>query len=88
MAHLQEESPHGKLIKLAFIGERTEQPVLAELIRKFPIDVNIVQGNISTTRDGAYGTLVLQLVGDVAVIEEAIAFLDANEVKTEVLIHD
>ncbi len=88
MAHLMEGAPHGKLIKLAFIGERTEQPVLAELIRKFPIDVNIVQGNISTTRDGAYGTLVLQLVGDVAVIAEAMAFLDANEVKTEVLTHD
>lgn len=88
VAHLQQETPLGKLVKLAFIGERTEQPVLAELIRKFPVDVNIVQGNISTTRDGAYGTLVLQLVGDVAVIDEAIAYLHANEVKTEVLAND
>lgn len=88
MAHLQEETPQGKLIKLAFIGERAEQPVLAELIRQFSLEVNIVQGNISTTRDGAYGTLVLQLVGDVAIIEEAIDFLHAHEVKTEVLLND
>lgn len=88
IAHLQQEMPEGKLVKLTFIGERTEQPVLAEVIRKFDIDVNIVQGNISAMRDGAYGTLMLQLIGNPAIIEEAIAYLHANEVKTEVLSDD
>lgn len=88
LEHLQKESPQGKLVKLTFIGERTEQPVLAQLIRKFAIEVNIVQGNISTMREGAYGTLILQLVGDKPLIDEAIAYLHANEVKTEVLAND
>ncbi len=85
--HLQEDT-NGKLVKLTFIGERTEQPVLAELIRKFEIDVNIVQGNISALHDGAYGTLMLQLIGNPAIIDEAISYLHANEVKTEVLTND
>jgi D-methionine transport system ATP-binding protein len=85
MAHIKKELSTGTLIKLVFVGERTEQPVLAGLIRKFNIDVNIVQGNISHTHGGAYGTLILQLLGDSAIIEEAIHYLHENDVKTEVI---
>jgi len=88
MAHIRKEFSAGTIIKLVFVGERTEQPVLAGLIRKFNIDVNIVQGNISHTHGGAYGTLILQLLGDSAIIEEAIHYLHENDVKTEVIGND
>lgn len=88
IAHIKEEYPTGTLIKLIFVGERTEQPVLASLIRKFNIDVNIVQGNISHTRGGAYGSLILQLVGDKSTIDEAINYLHDKDVQTEVIGND
>lgn len=88
MKHIKEEFPAGKLIKLVFVGDRTEQPVLAALIRKFDVEVNIVQGNISHTKGGAYGTLILQLVGGDAVIDEAIRYLHEQDVRTEVIGHD
>lgn len=88
MAHIKAEFPSGTLIKLVFVGERTEQPVLASLIRKFTVDVNIVQGNISHTHGGAYGTLILQLLGDSRIIEEAIQYLNENDVQTEVIGND
>lgn len=86
--HIKEEFPTGKLVRLAFVGERTEQPVLASLIRKFNIDVNIVQGNISHTQAGAYGSLILQLVGEDDLIAEAIDYLHKHDVQTEVIGHD
>ena len=86
--HIKGEYPTGTLIKLIFVGERTEQPVLASLIRKFDIEVNIVQGNIAHTHGGAYGTLLLQLVGDGKLISEAIDYLHAEDVKTEVIDND
>ncbi len=88
MQHIKEEFPLGTLIKLIFVGERTEQPVLASLIRQFAVDVNIVQGNISHTHGGAYGTLILQLLGDATIIEEAIHYLNENDVRTEVIGND
>lgn len=88
LSHMKEEIPTGELIKLVFVGERTEQPVLASLIRKFPIEVNIVQGNISTTRGGAYGTLILQFVGEKKIIAEAIHYLHEQGVQTEVISND
>ncbi|KAA0944191.1 methionine ABC transporter ATP-binding protein [Sporosarcina sp. ANT_H38] len=88
MQHIKEEYPSGTLIKLVFVGERTEQPVLASLIRKFNVDVNIVQGNISHMHGGAYGSLILQLVGDVEVIDDAIGYLNEQDVRTEVIGND
>lgn len=88
MTHIKEEYQSGTLIKLVFVGERTEQPVLASLIRKFALDVNIVQGYISHTRGGAYGTLILQLVGDTTIIDEAIRYLNEKDVRTEVIGND
>lgn len=85
LEHLKKELATGKLIKLVFVGERTEQPVLASLIRQFPIDINIVQGNISHTRGGAYGTLILQLDGETEPIQQAIHYLHAQGVQTEVI---
>lgn len=79
--------PSGKLIKLIFVGESTEQPVLTGVIRKFNIDVNIVQGNISHTQAGAYGTLILQLVGEEEFVEAAIGYLHEQNVQTEVIDH-
>lgn len=83
--NIREQYPSGKLIKLIFVGERTEQPILASLIRQYEIDVNIVQGNISHTQAGPYGTLILQLVGQPNIVAEAIDYLHAQEVQTEVI---
>lgn len=87
IGHIKEAFPTGKLIKLVFIGERTEQPVLASVIRKFEVDVNVVQGNISHTQGGAYGTLILQLVGEEKLVEQAIHYLHEQHVQTEVIDH-
>lgn len=83
--NIKDNIESGKLIKLVFVGERTEQPVLAGVIRKFDVDVNIVQGNISHTKAGPYGTLILQLVGEEKLVEQAIDYLHEQNVQTEVI---
>lgn len=83
--NLLELYPTGRLVKLVFVGERTEQPILTKLIRTHPVEVNIVQGDIAHTQRGAYGTLVLQLKGSEQEIAAALAFLDEQEVQAEVL---
>ncbi|WP_432352610.1 methionine ABC transporter ATP-binding protein [Sporosarcina sp. A2] len=84
MTLMRQDYPDGTLVKLAFVGERTEQPVLASLIREYPVDVSILQGNISQTRGGAYGTLILQLTGEPQAITNAIQYLHEQGVQTEV----
>ncbi|MGO1060503.1 methionine ABC transporter ATP-binding protein [Planococcus sp. FY231025] len=86
--HLRELYPEGVLVKLVFVGDQTEQPILTKLIRKHPVDINIVQGNIAHTQRGAYGTLILQIKGSQPEVAEAMAFLNAEGVQTEVMAND
>lgn len=88
IAHLIEQYPTGKLVKLVFVGDRTEQPILSRLIKQYQVEVNIVQGNIAQTQNGAYGTLYLQIDGDSMAIDQAIDYLHGQEVQTEVISHD
>ncbi|MGE6488879.1 methionine ABC transporter ATP-binding protein [Paenisporosarcina sp. NPDC076898] len=88
IAHLVEQYPSGKLVKLVFVGDRTEQPILSRLIKQYQVEVNIVQGNIAQTQNGAYGTLYLQIDGNSIAIDQAIDYLHGQEVQTEVISHD
>ncbi|QEY22515.1 methionine ABC transporter ATP-binding protein [Psychrobacillus sp. AK 1817] len=80
--------PNGKLVKLVFVGETTEQPILSRLIKQFDLEVNIVQGNISHTKSGAFGTLILQIDGNDQAVEDAIQFIHSQKVNTEVINND
>ncbi|WP_019414547.1 methionine ABC transporter ATP-binding protein [Paenisporosarcina sp. TG20] len=88
IAHLIEQYPSGKLVKLVFVGDRTEQPILSRLIKQYQVEVNIVQGNIAQTQNGAYGTLFLQIDGNELAIDQAIHYLHEQDVQTEVISHD
>lgn len=80
--------PTGKIIKLTFVGQKTEQPIISNLIKQFDVEVNIVHGNISQTTSGPYGTLLIQIDGQPSKVEKALQFLDSNEIQTEVIEHD
>lgn len=86
--HLLAEHPDGKIVKLTFVGVSAEQPVVTELIRSFNVGVNILQGKISQTQNGAYGTLYVQITGDASEVAKAVAFLDAQQVDSEVIEYD
>ncbi|GEK33813.1 methionine ABC transporter ATP-binding protein [Kurthia sibirica] len=85
---MQEQFPDGKLIKLFFVGTATERPVITQLIRKFNVEVNIIDGNISPTKSGAYGTLIVQINGVDDDVEKAVNYLAAQGIKSEVISHD
>lgn len=88
MAHLLRQYPDGIMLQLKFIGESTEQPIITKLIRKFDININILQGNISQTRGGSYGSLIVQAQGESQQIEKGISFLKENHVDVEVIDHE
>ncbi|WP_458412002.1 methionine ABC transporter ATP-binding protein [Schinkia sp. CFF1] len=83
--HLLEKYPNGKVIQLAFVGDDAEQPLINDLIRKFAINVNILQGKVSQTQSGAYGTLFIHLDGEESEIEQAITYIREQNVEVEVI---
>ncbi|HWL23204.1 MAG TPA: methionine ABC transporter ATP-binding protein [Ureibacillus sp.] len=80
--------PTGKIVKLTFIGTKSEQPIISHLIKEFDVEVNIVHGSISHTAKGPYGTLFVQIDGVESSVEKALSFLKSIEIQTEVIEHD
>lgn len=83
--HLYEVYPEGKVVQLTFVGDTADQPLITELIRKHDITVNILQGKISHTQNGSYGTLFIHLDGPKDEVEKAIAFIHTHQVGVEVI---
>lgn len=74
----------GQVIKLTFIGNSAEQPIISNLIRNYDLSVNIIQGNISQTQNGSYGTLFVHLDGEEEEINKGIQYLQQQKVGLEV----
>lgn len=86
--HLLKKYPNGQVVQLTFVGDDAEQPLINELIRNFSINVNILQGKISQTLNGSYGTLFIHLEGSADEIENAITFIRKQRVDVEVIDYD
>ena len=86
--HLLKKYQTGQVVKLTFVGDEAEKPVINELIRHFSFDINIIQGQISQTQKGSYGTLFVHIDGTAAEVQQAIAFLDERGVGVEVITVD
>ncbi|MFP7297369.1 methionine ABC transporter ATP-binding protein [Neobacillus niacini] len=83
--HLIELYPHGKVVQLSFVGESTEQPLITNIIRDFDVVINILQGKISHTQSGSYGTLFIHIDGEASEIQKAIDYIHLQQVGVEVI---
>lgn len=85
--HLFEQFDSGIAVQLTFVGEGTEKPLITNLIRNHNVTVNILQGKISQTQDGSYGTLFIHLDGEKSEIEKSIQYILSQQVGVEVISH-
>lgn len=85
VAHLLELYPKGKVIQLSFVGESTEKPLITNLIREFAIEINILQGKISQTQNGSYGSLFIHLDGEEQELNRALEYIYNQHVEVEVI---
>ncbi|MBU8785469.1 MULTISPECIES: methionine ABC transporter ATP-binding protein MetN [Bacillus] len=85
LQHFLEETKTGQTIQLTFVGEAAETPLITQIIRKFDVEVNILQGKISQTQDGAYGSLFIHVDGDDSEVSRVVDFIKSRQVEAEVI---
>ncbi|WP_175615636.1 methionine ABC transporter ATP-binding protein [Piscibacillus halophilus] len=78
-------NPNREVVKLHFIGNDAKRALISDVLRKFDIEINILQGSISPTQEGAYGTLYVELSGNKALITETIDYIQSSGVEVEVI---
>ena len=74
------------LLRLTFIGESADDPVLAGMIRKFPeIEVTMLFGNLDQIKSTPFGRMIIGITGPAAKVQEAIQYLRQQDLKEEVI---
>jgi len=83
---LQQHLP-GQLLKILFIGDSAEQPVLSDAAVKFGVAVNILHGKIEYIGERALGILVVQLTSaeNPAAVSDAVDYIRNRTAQVEVI---
>ncbi|BCG59108.1 methionine ABC transporter ATP-binding protein [Paenibacillus sp. URB8-2] len=74
-----------RLFKLVYRGERAEEPVISETVRKFPVDMNILHGKIEYIAEQPIGVLILNLEGAKESVDSAVSYLRTRVAEVEEL---
>lgn len=77
-----------ELVKLSFVGGSTGEPLIAKLSNDFQVEANILFGNVEILQDVPVGTLLLTLSGSPAKINQAITYLQTNDVSVETISYE
>ena len=78
-----ENQNHNSIYCLQFLGKSAQGTVVQAVIKKFDISLNIVFANMTEINGTVIGQMFIQLLGDPAIIQQAIEFLQQNGVEVE-----
>lgn len=85
LQELIKENPAGLVATLQFSGDNANEPVISQVIRKFDVDINVIQGQVQQAKEGAFGTLTVMITGTASEVEKALTFFKEKEVGLEVI---
>lgn len=77
----------GRVFRLTFPGDTVRKPILSNLIRRYPIDVNFLAGNINVVRTGEVGYLTIELSGESDAVQASLHYLAEHQVNVEEVKH-
>lgn len=86
-AAVQHLSTTERLIRLTYVGDATDEPIIATLLQKYHVVANILFADIQSLQETPFGNLIVVLSGQETNIDDALTYLQDNGVTvTEVQI--
>ncbi len=73
------------LVELAYVGDQTNEPLIAQLYSRYQVTTNILYGNVEIIQDVPLGSLVVTLAGEENQRHQALKHLQKLGVYTNVL---
>ena len=81
----KEKEDDQTIISLSFRGDVTNEPIIANLIRKYNLDVSILYGSIDYIQDVSFGRLIIMIDGHEDDMINALSHLKSLPITSEVL---
>ena len=79
--------PSNPILRITFSGEHANEPVIADLVKRFDVTLNILQANVDYIQGQPFGIIIVEAEGGQAAIDAAIAHVNSQNLKAEVLGH-
>lgn len=74
------------LLRLTFIGESADNPVIAGMIRRFPrVETTLLFGSLDQIKSTPFGRMIIGLTGPQSEIDRALDYLRSQDLKEEVI---
>lgn len=73
------------LLRLSFLGDSADEPVISSLIRGYRVEVSILYGNIDHIKTTPYGRMIVEISGEDGDIQKALAYLKERDLGIEVI---
>jgi D-methionine transport system ATP-binding protein len=73
------------IVKMTFLGEKAEEPIIVSLMTRFNVTTNILQANLEMIHHSTVGMSICELWGTPGAIEHSIEFIKAQNIQVEVL---
>ena len=73
------------IISLKFRGDVANEPIIANLIRKYNLDVSILYGSIDYIQNVSFGRLIIMINGHEDDMKKALGHLQSLPITSEVI---
>lgn len=73
------------VVRLSFVGQSTNEPLIASLYSRFTVTTNILYGDIEILYDTPIGNLIVILSGSSQQIKQAVNYLESQQVTVQQL---
>ncbi|RAU20544.1 methionine ABC transporter ATP-binding protein [Paramagnetospirillum kuznetsovii] len=83
--HQSPSSAEHLVFRIIFTGPSANQPIVSEMVRRFGLSFNILQGHVDYIQGSPYGTLTVEASGTEQAKQSALDFLRLNNLKVEIL---
>lgn len=73
------------IVRMAFIGDQTSEPLIATLTRRYSVIASILQANMDMVHRSTIGIAVCEMLGEPEAVKQSLQFLADQGVTVEVL---
>ncbi|WP_291293539.1 methionine ABC transporter ATP-binding protein [Enterococcus sp.] len=73
------------LVELSYVGDQTNEPLIAQLYSRYQVTTNILYGNVEILQDVPIGSLIVSLSGEYGQRKRALDFLAEQGVYTNII---
>lgn len=86
--YIPKEFKKGIILNLSFMKNSAKEPIISKLGKDFDIEINILSGQIEYIQNEPLGKLTIGIDNTATDLDDIISYLEANNVKAEVITNE